>query len=182
MKFLFAIILALTSVVAFADSDSSVYELEEHWRTQDGKTIELEDLEGRPQLMAMIYTNCPYMCPMIVSDLKTIEKALPEKVRNKIGIVLVSFDTDRDNPAQLKTFATKRNLPLDRWTLLTGSEDAVRSLSTILGVSYKKLYDGEFSHSAVITLLDKEGEIVYQQVGLKKSTDEIVKKTTALVK
>jgi protein SCO1/2 len=39
-------------------------------------------------------------------------------------------------------------------------------MAALLGIRYKKLPDGEFAHSNVITLLNPEGEIVHQQIGL----------------
>ena len=42
----------------------------------------------------------------------------------------------------------------------------VLELAALLGIKYKKEPTGQYAHSNLITLLDKNGEIVHQQPGL----------------
>ena len=44
--------------------------------------------------------------------------------------------------------------------------DDVLELAALLGVKYKRDARGQFAHSNVITVLDANGEIVSQQIGL----------------
>jgi protein SCO1/2 len=52
-----------------------------------------------------------------------------------------------------------------RWTLLRGSQEDVRELAAVLGVSYDQLETGQFVHSNLVTVLDTRGEIIHQQAG-----------------
>jgi protein SCO1/2 len=121
----------------------------------------------------MFFASCEFACPILVNDMKRIEAALPENARTNVGFVLVSFDCRRDTPAALATYRNVHELG-PNWTLLTGGPDDVQELAALLGVKYKKDARGQFAHSNLITLLNKEGEVVVQQSGLNQSPHEIV--------
>ena len=72
-----------------------------------------------------------------------------------------SFDSEADTPERLKLYADGHRL--DRWTLLRADDDATRELAAALGVGYKPDGHGGFEHAGVISLLDRNGEIVFQQ-------------------
>ena len=63
---------------------------------------------------------------------------------------------------------------MKNWTLLRGGEDDVRELSALLGVNYMKDARGQFSHSNIITVLDSEGVVAFQQTGLNKDATETI--------
>jgi protein SCO1 len=149
-------------------TDKSVYLLDSIWTSDVGRQIKLGALRGRPQIVAMFFTNCEYACPILVGELKGIESALPPEVLSKVDFLLVSMDTKRDTPAQLADFREKRQLARERWTLLRGEADDVREFAALLGVNYMEDARGQFSHSNLITLLNAEGEIVFQHAGLKQ--------------
>lgn len=153
---------------------NSIYLLNSTWTDQDGRTARLARFQGKPLVLAMIYTRCKDACPMLVLDMQKIENALPEAARASVQFVLLSFDPDQDSPAQLKRYASDHGLDTRHWTLLTGSADAVRMLAAVLGVRYQKQPTGDFSHSSVITVLNSAGEICHQEVGLGHRPAEIV--------
>lgn len=142
---------------------NSLYQVGSTWTNQQGNTVPLASLSGKPQLIALAYTNCQYACPRLLADLKAIESQLPE---GPIGITIISIDPQRDTPARLQEYATEQNLDSSRWTLLHGDSGDVLELANLLGVRYQKTPNGEFSHSNIITLLDAKGEIAHQQSGL----------------
>ena len=145
----------------------SVYDLDTRWRDQHGTARQLSSLRGRPQVVAMIYTHCSTTCPFTVAEMKRIERESPRDV----GFVLVSLDPARDDPARLAMFASERGLDAARWTLLDGSDDAVRELATVLGVRYRRVSPEELAHSNALTLLDADGAVVYQHAGLDASAE-----------
>jgi len=150
------------------NNGESVYNISTVWLNQDSQAFPLQKLKGRPVVLAMVYTSCQSACPLIVSDMKNIAKALNTKEKEQVQFALFSFDPEEDVPSQLKQFAKEQALDLTHWSLLTAQPDAVRELAAVLGVQYKKNASGEFSHSNIITILDAEGKIRYQQVGLKQ--------------
>lgn len=147
-----------------APSERSLYQVASEWKTQDGETIALADLAGKPQFLAMAYTNCQYACPRLIADLKAIEAALPAD--SKANFVIVSIDPERDTPERLAHYASEQSLDTSRWTLLHGTPGDVLELANLLGVRYAETPSGDFTHSNIITLLDLKGEIAIQQNGL----------------
>lgn len=159
------------AMAAATFSKNSLYQAEADFTTDAGRAFTLGELRGRPVLLAMFFASCGYACPLIVSDMQAIRAKLPAGVRDRAMLVLVSFDTARDNPAALALYRSQRGLD-DGWVLLHGGEDSVRELAALLGVKYKQETDGAFSHSNLITVLNPQGEIVHQRTGLTGGLDE----------
>ena len=153
----------------------SVYDLDARWRDQQGATRQLSSLRGRPRVVAMIYTHGSTTGPFTVAEMKRIEREAP----GDAGFVLVSLDPKRDDPARLAAFAAERGLDASRWTLLDGSEDSVRELAAVLGVRYRRLSPEELAHSNALTVLDRDGVVVYQHAGLD-AADDVMKALASL--
>jgi len=153
--------------------DKSLYQLDSSWTNDARVELKLTSLRGRPQIVTMFFASCEFACPILVNDMQRIESALPENVRTNVGFVLVSFDTERDTPAALATYRKNHRLNAN-WTLLRGAPDDVQEFGALLGVKYKKDARGQFAHSNIITVLDANGQIVSQQMGLNQRMDEVV--------
>lgn len=161
-------------------TDKSLYQLDSTWTSDVGREIKLEVFRGRPQVITLFFASCEYACPLLIHDLKRIEESLPVSLSNRVDFILVSFDTERDTPAALRTFRDRQHLNTAHWSLLTGKPDDVRELAALLGVNYRKDGRGQFSHSNIITVLNAQGEVAFQQVGLNKAPDETVKEIAKL--
>ena len=161
-------------------SAESIYQLSDTFQTQDNKSVTLSSFEGKPTVMAMIFTHCTYACPRLTADIQNIEHSLKDE-NGKVNFVLVSFDSDRDLPDTLKKYA--RSMGLDaNWTLLHGSDDAVRTLSVLLNVQYLKDAQGNFSHSNIISVLDKDGLLRFQKEGLDADHSQTIASVRQLAK
>lgn len=160
-------------------NDRSIFQLTESFQTQEGKNFNLSMLNGKPTVIAMIFTHCTYACPRLTADIKIIADSLKDEVR-KVNFVLVSFDVERDTPARLKIFSNERGLSKD-WILLHGDDGLVRTLSALLNVQYEKDADGNFSHSNLVSVLDKEGVLQFQKEGLGAVHEETVKTIKKLI-
>ena len=178
MKLLLAILLIMVQVAAAAPaccstniapatplSDRSIYNVESVWTSDYGKDVPLRQLKGRVQVVTMFFSSCVYACPIIVHDLKKIEAGLEAVGITNSSFVLVTFDTENDTVEKLHSFRKQRELA-DNWMLLRGAADDVAELGALLGVKYRKEANGQFAHSNIITILNEEGEIVHQQLGL----------------
>ena len=152
-------------------SARSLYQLDARWTNDAGETMQLAGLAGRPVVLAMFFAQCEYACPILVQDIKRLRAALPEAVREKTRVVLVSFDVTRDSPAALKAYRERAELDAS-WTLLRGDRDAVQELAMLVGVKFKQDARGQFSHSNLFTLLNAAGEIVHQHAGLQGDISE----------
>ena len=154
--------------------DQSIYNLGSTWMDQSGASIAIASLRGQPIVAAMTYTSCKDICPLIVADMMAIEDQLKAMHMDNVRFVLFSIDPQIDTPERLKAYAAERGLDLSRWSLLTGDTKSVRTLAAILGVRYRRLSDGQFDHSNLVTLLDADGVVVYQAVGERQTVDDFV--------
>lgn len=141
-------------------SGASVYNLPSRWTDQNGQVLRLRDFSGRKTVVAMGYTSCPDICPLIIANMAAIEKAAQGR---NLRFVFVTLDGKVDTPEKLKAYADAHGLDPASWTLLNGDDKAVRDLAAVLGVRYKSNGEGGFDHSAVLTLLDEGGEMVMQK-------------------
>lgn len=151
----------------------SVYQLQLPLTDQQGKTWDWRSKRGKPQVVAMFYTSCPYVCPLIVDSGKAVEKALTPTERDKLGLLLISMDPRNDTPAALMSVVSERKLDSAHWSLASPKPDAVREVAGVLGVRYRALADGSFNHSSALVLLDGDGRIVArtEQIGSRVDPD-----------
>lgn len=152
--------LPLAGTAAVALPGNSIYRLEDGFTDQAGRDFTLADRRGRPQLVAMFYTSCQYVCPLIVDSAKGVERALAPDERQRLGMLLISMDPERDDTAALARVAAKRQLDPERWTLARTEATSVRRVAALLGVRYRALADGEFNHTSALVLLDGEGRVL----------------------
>jgi protein SCO1/2 len=170
-----------TKVEVGADelNPQSVFNLSSKWTTQNDETIELKDLKGDVVVMVMIYTTCQAACPRLVADMRSLHGKVDDST---VKYVLVSIDPKNDTPEKLKEFAIENQMDSEQWIFLQGTEDDVREFSNVLAVKYKQISPLDFSHSNIISVLDKEGVLYHQQEGLGVDNKTTVSKITELLK
>lgn len=157
-------------------SDESIFNLTSKWKTQDNKTIEIKDFKGKVTVMVMIYTSCKAACPRLVADMRDIESKMPKDKLSDLNFVLVSIDPEVDNPERLKAFAKANFMDAPHWTFLQGTKSTVQEFANVLAVKYKQIAPLDFSHSNIISVFNKEGELIHQQEGLGVNNKETVDK------
>lgn len=153
----------------------SLFNLTDTWTTSDGKPFHLADLKGGPSVIAMIYTSCQEICPFIVEDMKKIERSLPPGQADRVHFAVFTFDPDRDTIKQLKDYARAHGIDSPRWVAARSTPDAVRRLAVALGVKYKKMASGDFAHSKLISVLDADGVVKYQQTDIGRPSKDAVR-------
>lgn len=161
------------------DNENSIFNLDIKFVNQEGKDVYLQDLDGTVKVISMIYTRCKTTCPIIVENMKRIERLLTKFGDINVHYILVSLDPTKDTPDDLKNYGIKNELNFTKWSLLTGPVDSVLQLAVSLGIKYKKEVDGNYIHTNLILLLDKDGNIRYNHPGLnglEGHIDKLVKK------
>ena len=161
----FALLLAAPMALAAPPKQAplpgdSIYQLPVKLTDQDGNTRDWRSLRGKPRVVSMFYTSCKYICPLIVDSGKAVEHRLTPAQRDRVGLVLVSMDPARDDPAALKKVVEQRKLDTGRWTLASPPKGEVRSVAGVLGIKYRALADGEFNHTSSLVLVDADGRIL----------------------
>ena len=165
-------VLTLSSLAVDASlPEDSLYRLDVPFSDQAGRTFTLADRRGCPLLVAMFYTSCRFVCPLIVDSAKGVEHALNDGERERLRFLLVSMDPARDDTAALKSVFDRRKLASGRWTFARTSDRHVRSIAALLGVRYRALSDGEFNHTSSLYLLDSEGRRIASTTSLGTTPD-----------
>lgn len=127
---------------------------------QAGAPFGPERLRGRWTFIFFGFVNCPDICPTTLAQLAQVRKSLgdlPE--RDRPHVVLASVDPGRDTPPVLARYVAHFD---PSFTGVTGSPDAIESLTQTLGVAVvvgPPAADGTYAvdHTAAIFLIDPEG-------------------------
>ncbi len=139
---------------------SSVYLLGTPMSDQAGKPFRLLERRGRPVIVSMFYNSCEFVCPMLIDTMRLTENALSEAERQRLSMMLITFDPARDDTKTLQTIARQRTLDPARWTLARTDAASVRKIAAALDIQYRRLENGEYNHTTVLVLLDGEGRVL----------------------
>ncbi|MCO7553197.1 SCO family protein [Metapseudomonas otitidis] len=71
---------------------------------QDGKPIAMNELKDKWSLLFFGYTFCPDICPTTLAQMRELKGLLPEAARDRVRVVMISVDPNRDTPQQLKQY------------------------------------------------------------------------------
>lgn len=128
-------------------------------RDQNGAPVQLADLQGGYHLLFFGFANCPDICPNTLLLASRVYRELPEAVRAKLEVVLVSVDPERDSSEKLKGYVEGFH---PEFTALSGPHPALESLTGQAGIAYIKVPLDEgytVDHSAALVLLDPQARI-----------------------
>jgi protein SCO1/2 len=160
MTVFFVLLLSAAATPEAELPGDSLYHLQATFSDQGGHPFTLAELRGKPVLVAMFYTSCQYICPLMIEGIQQAEKSLDPEQRNRLQILMVSFDPAHDDTAALAHTANSKHLDRSRWRLARTDEGNVRQLAAVLGVRYRELADGGFNHTGEVTLLDPHGRVL----------------------
>lgn len=149
----------------------SLYQLRAHLVAQSGNNVTFDLYRGHPMLVSMFYGSCPAACPMLITSMEVYESHLDEASRARLRVLLVSFDAAHDSPEHLDHLAHLHRADPARWTFASASESDSRRIAALLGVQYRRLPDGSFDHSLLITLLDSDGRALASTTKLVGDTE-----------
>jgi protein SCO1/2 len=138
---------------------TSLYQLPATLETAEGATLKLSELRGQPLIVTMFYSHCTSVCPLLTAQLQRLIAELSPAERQQIRVLMVSFDSVRDTPEELKAFKSEHRIEDSNWFVSRASAADVRSLAAALGIRYRELPDHSFNHSALISVADRGGTV-----------------------
>lgn len=100
---------------------------------QNGQAVQLDQLKDKWSLLFFGYTFCPDICPTTLAQLRQVKSELPKEAMERMQVVLVSVDPNRDTPAQLKQYLGYFDKDFRG---LTGSLDATQKLANALSIPF----------------------------------------------
>lgn len=152
----------------------SLYQLPITLTTASGTSLKLLELRDRPALITMFYGQCTSVCPLLTLQLQRITQHLSRSEQLKLRVLMVSFDSARDTPESLSTFAQEHHIEGNNWIIARASAADVRALAVALGIQYRELPDHSFNHSTLISLADHDGVIQGKTTDLSHDNGDFV--------
>lgn len=104
---------------------------------QGGQAESLSALRGKTVMLVPFLTLCSDICPMTTGNLLQVERSLrAAHLANRVQIVELSVDPDRDIPARLAAYA---KLTGADWPLVTESDVELTVIARYFGFSFQKV-------------------------------------------
>lgn len=127
---------------------------------QHNKTISNTNYTNKVYVVEFFFTTCPSICPIMNQRMIDVQN---EFFGNpNFGIASFSITPDIDTPEVLKAYAERHEVTHPNWNFLTGDKTEILKLSNEgynLYADSTVTEDGDFSHSGLFALIDKEGNI-----------------------
>jgi protein SCO1/2 len=95
----------------------------------------LKETRGTPTLLFFGYTHCPDVCPTTMSDLALAKRELPRAEQDKLRVVFVTTDPERDTPEQLGKWLGAQDKD---FIGLTGDINTITAAARTVGVHIDK--------------------------------------------
>lgn len=143
----------------------------------DGESVRVGDYFGqdRPVILSFAYHDCPMLCSLVLDGVSQAIIETDLTPGSDFEVVNVSFNhsegPERAAAAKAmyvqRTESGKPDIALN-WHFLTGSEEAIRSLSDEIGFGFE--WDEatqQFAHNAILVFISPEGTITRYLYGIQ---------------
>jgi protein SCO1/2 len=150
-----------------------------------GKKYDLRaETKGLPTLIYFGYTHCPDVCPLTMNNLAVAKKQLPRAEQDKLRVVFVTTDPDRDTPAALGEWL--KGIDPDV-VGLTGDFSTIQAGARTLGISIepsKKDKNGKVVsvHGTQVIAFSPKTDGGYVLYGEDATVDDYTKDLPKLIK
>ena len=145
-----------------------------------GRSVSEKSLVGKPTAVFFGFTYCPEVCPTTLAEMTAALKALGPDA-DRLNVVLISVDPERDTPAQMKLYLSNFDPRIQGFT---GSVQQVDAAAKAYHVYHQKVptEGGGYTvdHSSAIYLMDRRGRFV-EPIGYGSSHDRVVGQLKRLV-
>jgi protein SCO1 len=175
--------LALTVSSAGGESLPKIKPAPEFTLTQqDGKRLALKELRGKVLAITFIFASCADTCPLLTAKMAGLRDRLGPDFGSKVYFLSITVDPERDTPEVLKHYAEAYKANLAGWAFLTGTPAEIRDVAKRYGIYYKKMPRGDVDHTFLTSLVDQNGTLRVQYIGVRFDPDEMLRDLRSLVK
>ncbi len=127
-------------------------------RNYTGARVNLRAFWGKAVLVTFVYTHCPDVCPLIVSNLAAAQRQLGERARG-VQIVAVTVDPKNDTSVAVRKFLAERGAT-GRIDYLLGTRRQLLPVWKTWGVAVDvNKYEDTEAHSALVFGITPAGKI-----------------------
>jgi protein SCO1 len=150
--------------------------------SQDGKPIALADLRGKVVAVTFIFTLCSATCPVLTPMMSLVQDRLGPDFDTNVAFISVTIDPERDTPEILKLYAQMHGADVPGWHFLTGETSIIHDLTRRYGVFAAKTADGDIEHSFLTSIVDRNGIIRVQYLGVRFDPEEFRRDILSLLR
>ncbi|MEU0991065.1 SCO family protein [Streptomyces sp. NPDC005953] len=144
-----------------------------------------ERTKGKPTMIFFGYTKCPDVCPLTMSNIAIAKKQLPKADQDKLQVVFITTDPERDTPASLGKWLPSAGDP--SFIGLSGDFPTIQAGARQMGIGIDpatKEKDGTVvsMHGAQVIAFSPKTDEGYVLYGEDTSADEYAKDLPKLVR
>jgi protein SCO1/2 len=127
-------------------------------RNYNGQPVNLTAFRGKAVLVTFVYTHCPDVCPLIVTNLAAAQRELASEA-SKLQIIAVTVDPKNDTPGAVRRFLAERGAT-GRMDYLIGSLKQLLPVWRAWGIAVTvNKYEQPEGHTAVVFGITPSGKI-----------------------
>lgn len=142
--------------------------------TQGRLRLSLRDLRGKVVVVTFIYASCADTCPLLTAKLASLQAKLGADFGQHVFFVSISTDPERDTPDVLTRYAQVYGAKPDGWAFLTGTPADILDIEKKYGVFARKNPGGDVDHTYLTSLIDRDGVLRVQYLGVRFNPDELL--------
>jgi protein SCO1/2 len=150
--------------------------------TQDNARLSLGDLRGKVVAVTFIYASCADTCPLLTAKLAGLQAKLGADFGPKVFFASITVDPERDTPEVLKRYAQAHGAKLVGWAFLTGTPNEIGDVEKKYGIFAKKNLRGDVDHTFLTSLIDREGILRVQYLGVRFDLAELLADVRSLLR
>jgi protein SCO1/2 len=150
-------------------------------RGQDGARIALDQLRGKAVAITFIFASCSATCPILTAKMAAVQDQLGSDFGPKIAFLSITVDPDHDTPEVLRRYADTVGANPVGWKFLTGSPEVIQDIERQYGVFAARTLDDKLDHTNLTSLVDPQGMLRVQYLGVRFNPDEFRRDLLALV-
>ncbi|MCY3930663.1 MAG: SCO family protein [Acidobacteria bacterium] len=180
---------ALRPLLRFEPDPPPVLRQLPDWRLvdQNGESFGSDDVAGEAYVASFLFTRCATVCPRLTASLRQLERRYRDEGVDGVRLVSFTVDPEHDTPERLRDYAGSRSLDLERWSLLTGAEQEVRSVVVdgfALPMGERLDLAGglvDVAHAARLALVDRDGGVRGYYASDAVGLDEVFHRTRQIL-
>ena len=135
--------------------------------SQDGQPVSLGDFRGKVVAVTFVFASCTETCPLLTDKMARVQDGLGPLFGKKIVFVSITVDPERDTPEVLKQYARNFGADPAGWFFLTGEPAAIHAVERSYGVFAAKTPEGDVDHTFLTSLIDSQGDLRVQYLGVR---------------
>ena len=140
--------------------------------SQDGEPVSLHDFRGKVVAVTFIYTYCPDLCPMLTANMVSVQDRLGSEFGSRIAFVSITVDPEHDTPEVLKQYAQDLTPISTAGLSLPEIRRSLREVEKQYGIFARKTADGDVDHTFLTSLVDPNGILRVQYLGVRFDLEE----------